>query len=362
MIRVLHVIGKMDRAGAETLIMNLYRNIDRRKVQFDFLVHSNEKGDYDDEIEKLGGKIYHIERYNIKNYFRYKKLCRVFFDENHEKWDIVHGHIRSCAAIYLKEAKKNGLYTIAHSHSAGDKLLYRMLTYNIRNVADYFFGCTKKSIINAFGKKVYYGDKKKLIINGIDLNKYKYDKKVATRKRKELGLEKKYIIGHVGRLSIEKNHRFMFECFKFFVEKNKNSVLLLIGRGPLEDELKKYAKALGIEKNVVFLGIRSDVNELLMAMDVFIFPSIYEGLPVSLVEAQCSGLNCLISNNIEDFAVITNKVEKLPISSESEKLWADKMLVSDTSRLIKFNEFKEKGFDIKSTAKWIEKFYIEQSK
>ena len=157
-IRILQVIGKMDRAGAETLIMNIYRNIDRNKVQFDFVVHTDEAGDYDDEIRKLGGKIYCAPRYKIYNKFEYSRFWKKFFNE-HKEYKVMHGHIRSCAPIYLKAAKKNKVFSIIHSHSTYDKrvinLFYKMLTYNIRNTADHFFGCSTQSVIDGFGKKIY---------------------------------------------------------------------------------------------------------------------------------------------------------------------------------------------------------------
>lgn len=190
-IKVLHVIGIMNYGGAETMIMNLYRKIDRNRFQFDFLIHRDHEGDYDNEIKELGGNIYRLPEYKIFNYFSYKKACKDFF-KNHSEYDIVHGHIESCAAIYLTEAKKQGIYTVAHCHSTGfqsflPKILYNSLTYKTRFIADYFFACSKLAGQNRYGNKIVESDKFKVFNNGIDAKDYIYSETRQNRLKKRWG-------------------------------------------------------------------------------------------------------------------------------------------------------------------------------
>lgn len=365
-IRVLQVIGKMNRAGAETLIMNLYRNIDREKVQFDFVVHGDEKCDYDDEIEKMGGKIYHAPQYKIYNSIEYKKWWKKFLKE-HNEYRVIHGHIRSCAPIYLKEAKKKGLYRIVHSHSADRKgfrgFLFHVLTYNIRKYANYFYGCSAESIRNAFGKKVFESSNSKILKNGIDVRKYIFNQEKRKKLRKSLGIDNYFVIGHIGRFTYAKNHKFLIDIFEEVLKKNKKSMLLLVGRGELEKEIKKYVEMKKLSSNIKFLGVRDDVNDLLMCFDAFVFPSFFEGLSVVGIEAQATGLKCFVSEAFTDEGILSDNVYKLSLKDSPEK-WADLILKEgqnyerkDFSKIV-----MEKGFDIRKTAKDIQDFYISKSK
>ena len=364
-IRVLQVIGKMDRAGAETLIMNIYRNIDRSKVQFDFVVHTNDVSDYDSEIKKLGGNIYHAPQYKIYNRLEYSKFWKDFF-KVHKEYKVIHGHIRSCAPIYLKIAKKNNVFTIAHSHNSYNKqfinVFYKILTYNIRNIADYFFGCSTQSVIDGFGKKIYKSKNYEIIKNGIVPSNYKFDKNKSINYKKELGVENKFVVGHVGRFDTQKNHLFLIDVFEQIKKKHKDSVLILVGRGPLEDKIKNYVKSKGLEQDVKFLGVRDDVNNLLMAFDVFVFPSLFEGLPVVMVEAQATGLKCFISDVITDEAVLSDYVVKLSLN-DSLETWSDTIIKFGLKYKKKNCEelLKNKGFDIRETARKIENEYIKFS-
>lgn len=364
-IRILQVIGKMDRAGAETLIMNIYRNIDREKIQFDFVVHDTEEGDFDQEIKKLGGKIYYAPRYKIYNSISYKKFW-IDFLKKHKEYNIIHGHIRSCASIYLKVAKENKIYTICHSHATKNKgirgILYQILTKDIKKYTNYFFGCSTNAIIDAFGKRVAQSDNSEVLYNAIDTNSFKYNEKISKEYKKKLNLENKYIIGHIGRLSPEKNHKFLIDVFEKIVKERKNSVLVLVGKGPLESNLKEYAKNKNILDKVIFLGIRDDIASLLMMFDVFVFPSIYEGLGISLVEAQASGLKCIASDSIQDEAIITNNVTRLSLKDSIEN-WKNNILKIKKGyrRTIEKNT-KINKYNINEVTKHIEKFYLTRVK
>ena len=362
-IRVLQVIGKMNRAGAETLIMNLYRNIDREKVQFDFVVHGNEKCDYDDEIEKMGGIIYHAPVYKVYNYLEYKKWWKKFLND-HKEYKEIHGHIRSSAPIYLKEAKKHGLYTIVHSHSADRKgfrgFLFHVLTYNIRKYADFFYGCSAEAIKNAFGKKVLENSNSQVLKNGIEVKKYIFNQKKREDLRKKMDIDDYFVIGHVGRFTYAKNHKFLIDIFEQILKKNKKSILILVGRGELEDEIKKYVETKKISNNIKFLGVREDVNELLMSFDAFVFPSFFEGLSVVGIEAQATGIKCFVSEAFTEEGILsTSNVYKLSLSNTPEE-WA-KCVLKEAKKYDRKDMSKtimEKGFDIKETAKQMQKFYI----
>lgn len=369
-IRILQVIGIMNRGGAETMIMNLYRNIDRNKVQFDFVQHTNEDAVFNDEIKKLGGRIYHCPKYKGKNHFEYKKWWKDFFDEHAKEYSAVHGHIGSTAAIYLNIANKYNLFTIAHSHSTNgvlgiSSIMYRIMSYNTRNIADYFFGCSKQSGIDRFGTKVASNEKIYSILNNaVDTRIFDYNEETRTQIRQQLNFSSdNLVIGHIGRFGPEKNHDFLVEIFAKIHKINKNARLLLVGDGILKDDIMRKVESLDLIGCVLFTGVRNDVQDLIQAMDVFLFPSLFEGLPVTLVEAQTSGLKCVISDNIpKDCILIDEIVQTIPLNISAEK-WAE-TIVSD-SKYNRFGRRKEiinSGFDIINTSKWLEDFYLEKCK
>ncbi len=364
-IRVLHVIGIMNRGGAETMIMNLYRKIDRTKIQFDFVENSFEKADFDDEILKLGGKIYRCPHYNGKNHFQYKNWWKKFF-ENNTQYKIVHGHIGSTASIYLKIAKKYGLFTIAHSHSAGSDhsfmhLLYCLLSYNTRNIADYFFACSKVAGIDRYGKKIVNSNRFMVLNNAIDSNLFSFNKELRSKVRNELNLKNKMVIGHIGRFTKEKNHIFLLNIFKNIYNQNKDAVLLLVGDGPLREKIEKLASDYGVKDNVIFTGVREDVNRLIQAMDVFVFPSVYEGLGIVLIEAQTSGLPCVISDKVPSESVMVKELVSSCKLTDSLDDWKYKIMSSlNIKRESRNNDIIKHGYDIAYTVKTLENFYLNQ--
>lgn len=323
-IRILHVFGRLNRGGAEMMIMTLYRNIDRTKVQFDFIVHANEKCAFEDEVRFLGGNIYKVPRYNGKNHFQYKKAWNEFF-QNHPEYKIIHGHIRSTASIYLKIAKKLGLITIAHSHNTSSgggfsAVVKNILQYPIRSIADYLFACSRAAGEWLYGKRACKGDNFFILNNAIDTEKFIFNEETRLKKRKELQIEDKFVIGHVGRFHPQKNHYFLIDIFKEIYNINKNSVLLLIGDGDLKKSIQEKVEDLGLSNNVVFTGVRPNVPELLQAMDVFLFPSLYEGLPVALIEAQAAGLPCIVSDKITTDTKITDLISFVPLTKLPETM------------------------------------------
>lgn len=319
-IRILHVLGRLDRGGAETFVMNLYRNIDRTKVQFDFVKHTEDKCDFDEEIAKLGGRIYTISRYNGKNHFYYKKQWERFFNA-HPEYKIIHGHMRSTSSIYLSIAKAYGLRTIAHSHSTASRgnLLERSIKYimqlPIRYIADYLLACSDEAGKWLFGKKVLGKNNYMLLKNAIDIDKYTFNQAIRKEMRKKLDIEEKFVIGHVGSFSYPKNHKFLVKIFSEVFKNNKDSVLLLLGDGVLRDEIINQVKQLGLNGFVYFVNNVENVNDYLQAMDVFVFPSIYEGLGIALIEAQAAGLPCVVSDAVPKEAFIIEDIKVLKLTN-----------------------------------------------
>lgn len=356
-IRVLHVVTYMGRGGLETMIMNYYRNIDRSKVQFDFLIHRDERWDYDDEIEKLGGKIYHLPRLNPFS-AKYLKSLDNFFKE-HNEYGIVHCHQDCLSGIVLKYAKKNGVpFTIAHSHSSNQNknlkyIIKLMAKKSIPKYADYLFACSKDA-----GQWMFNTDNFAILNNAIDTSCYIYNKEKSIQMKKRLGVEDKFIVGHVGRFRKEKNHSFIIDVFKEVSEINKDSILLLVGDGEIMEDIKNKVRSLGLEEKVIFLGARNDVNDLMQIMDVFLLPSLYEGFGMVLIEAQASDLKCIVSDKIPNDGIISNKVKKLNLNSDI-KNWVDEILnIKNTKRNV-ITDIEKSKYDIKPNAKYLERFYLE---
>lgn len=358
-IRVLQVVTYMGRGGLETMLMNFYRNMDREKIQFDFLVHRDFDADYDEEIKQLGGRIYRLDRLNpvSKNYLN---QLDSFFKE-HPEYKIVHSHVDCMAGIPLKYAKKNGVpVRIAHAHSSNQtknkkyllKLFYKRM---IPIYATDFFACAE-----AAGKWMFGNQKFSVLNNAIDAQKYCYNVKTAGRIRTELNIsEKTFVIGHVGRFGPEKNHDFIVKVFVEILKKVPDAKLLLIGAGDLQDTVKKQVDSLEIQDHVIFTGVRSDVPDLMQAMDVFLLPSLYEGLPVSVIEAQAAGLPCVISDKVPIECKKTNLVKQIDLTEDCE-FWAQEIIsaVDQNKRRDTFEEIKNAGFDVCENARQLEVFYL----
>ena len=364
MIRILMVVGSLDCGGAESLVMNLFRNIDRSKIVFDFAVHTEYRGFFADEVESLGGKIYHFPKYRIINGIKFRKCWNNFFKEHQGEYQIIHTHHSSSVAMILKIAKKYGLYTIAHSHSAGwDKSLMglgnRILSHGTRKVADHFFACSHIAAVAEFGEKVAADSSRcEIIANGIPTEKYLFNKDIRNRIRKELNLaDNVHLYGHVGRFVYAKNHQYLIRVFAELLKKDPNSYLLLLGDGELKNDIVSQVEKLGIKDHVIMPGLVKNVNEYLQAMDYFIFPSNYEGLPVVLVEAQASGLRILKSDVITNEVDVTDLVDALSIQEEPI-VWAEKIMQNiDYSRQNTYEIIKKAGFDISNSVNYLTKFY-----
>lgn len=361
-IHVLHVIRAMDRGGAETMIMNLYRHIDRSRIKFDFLVHVENKCDYDDEILKLGGRIFHIIPYRIYNYGSYKSQFKKLL-EAHPEIQIVHGHIGSSASVYLRVANKLGRYTIAHSHALNkmdnlSDIIFKIMTLDNRWISDYYLGCSYQAGVDQYGKKVVSSEKFKVLNNSIDASKYVYDSEIQRKMKTSLGMEGKIVFGHVGRFIPLKNHTFLLEVFSEIAKIEPKAEFILVGRGGLEDKIKRKVQDMKLVDKVHFLGVREDIPELMIMMDGFVFPSIHEGLGIVAVEAQAAGLPCLISEGVPDEAIVTRCVKREQIAAGA-KVWAETILdmYKNIPRINRLEEIRTANYDIYETVKQLENIY-----
>lgn len=380
-VRVLHVLGNTNLGGAESRIMDLYRHTDRNRVQFDFLVHSGEEGFFEKEIRELGGRIFRVPRFRIYNYFSYRKALKEFFQKHHE-FALVQGHMTSTAAIYLPIAKKAGVKkTAAHARSAGvDKglkgTMTRFLRRNLADKADYLFTCSELAGISVYGEKAVREGKTIFIPNAIDCAGFTFDPEKRKKLREELGLTDALIIGHVGRFHYAKNHEYLLRVFAELCRMSAGAGgstaetgadqkyhLILLGEGPLMEDTRKLAEELGVADRVHFLGNHKNIADYYQAMDYFVYPSRYEGMPGTIVEAQASGLPCLMSDTICREVIATELVETMSIEKEP-KVWAE-VLQRRIDALVSKQENREKyaakmaaaGFDVQAQAERMMRFY-----
>ncbi|MEF2246818.1 glycosyltransferase family 1 protein [Paenibacillus sp. IITD108] len=357
-IRVLNVVTKMDAAGIETLLMNIYRNIDRKKVQFDFLTHRHDKGFYDDEILELGGKIYNVPAINPLKHGYYLNSLDNFF-KNHRDYKIVHSHINTFSMYPLRAAMNAGIpVRIAHSHIANVpydlKTPFRIYTKSkLTKYSTHNFACSEIAGRWLFGRNKDF----KVFNNSIDTFKFIFNDKKSKEIKQKLGISGKFVVGHVGRFDSQKNHMFLLEIFKEVHRKNNNAILLLVGDGILRNKIEDKVRELNLTENVILTGVRSDLPDIYQAMDVFLFPSLYEGLGIVLIEAQAAGLPCVVANTIPKEAFITDLLSELSLDSNPEE-WANEVLrQTNKVRINTYTRIKESGFDLGDEVRRLEEFY-----
>lgn len=374
-IRVLQVLTIMNRGGAETMIMNYYRQIDRSKVQFDFLLHRDEEGAFDKEIASMGGKIFRMPAISPKNYYKYKRALAHFFDE-HPEYQIIHSHLNALSTLVLKEAKARNIpLRIAHSHLAVEPLAIKkifapntdvkatikdsiqsLIRKKVRKYATHYFACGEKAGDWLYG--IENRAQVEIINNAIDSKKFIYYRKTEKAVRKELDLEGKTVIGHVGRFNEQKNHFFLLEIFNHVLKMLPNSCLVLIGDGNLKPKIEERVKELNIEDNVLFLGLQDNIPRLLQTFDLFLFPSLYEGLPVTLIEAQASGIPIVASDTITSEVDITGLLTFCNLN-DTPQYWADKVVKNTNhKRENTYNLIVDGKYDIAENAKKLQEFYL----
>ena len=357
-VRILQVVTYMGRGGLETMLMNYYRHMDRGKVQFDFLVHRDFTADYDQEILSLGGRIFRLPKLNPINK-NYLERLYAFFKE-HQEYKVVHSHLDCMAGIPLKAAKKYGVpVCIAHAHSSNQdkdikyllKLLYKR---TIPNYADFLFACSQEA-----GNWMFNGVSFWILNNAIDAGAYTFNEKKREKVRLDLGIDPDtFVIGHVGRFSPVKNHEMLLDVFSVVQSLKPNSKLLLVGTGDMMEKTVSETIRRGMQNKVIFTGLRTDVPELLQAMDVFVFPSINEGLPLSVVEAQAAGLPCLISSGVPGECRKTDLVVQKKLSDGAGD-WAREVIrLGGYKRENTLKEIQESGFDVALEARKLGNFYL----
>lgn len=363
MLRIIHVLGGLNRGGAETMIMNLYRNIDRTKIQFDFIIHTDIEQEYEKEVLELGGRIYRFPKFLGKNYLSIRNRWKNFF-LNHPEYKILHSHVRSYASVYIPIAKKYGLVTIIHSHSTSNgkgilAMAKNIMQFPLRYQSDYFFGCSKEAGEWLFGKRIINSDKYYMLPNAIDVEKFKFDSDKRVEIRAELGMENKFVIGTIGRLAEPKNHKFLIDVFEEIHKKNRETQLLIVGDGDLRMALQEQVKRLRLENSVIFIGSKGNVQDYYQAMDVFAFPSLWEGFGIVAIEAQCSGLRCVISEKVP--TSVDMQIGLVEIASiKNKEEWCEKLLKRDRnrSRSSQIQAVKRSGYDVYESARKLQKFYI----
>ena len=354
MERILQVVTYMGRGGIESMLMNYYRHVDRTNIQFDFLVHRDFRADFDDEIEALGGRIHRLPPMNPAS-GAYRRALADFFKRH--PYRVVHCHLNYMSGVVLAAAKKAGVpVRIAHAHTAsmnpGWKQYVRQLCRHlIPSTATCLLACSSDAGSSVFGKHSF-----SLMKNAIDAEKFRFSPDVRAAVRQELGLEDHFTVMHVGRLSYPKNHDFLLDVFGALLKKEPDARLVLVGDGELRDEVEAKVRRLPAQ-TVLMLGTRSDTPRLLQAADVFAFPSRFEGMPVTMVEAQAAGLPCIKSSTIIDECVVTDLVRSLPL--DDPEPWADAILSArGTAHSDRLAEIQASGYDVTAAAEKLTRFYL----
>lgn len=368
--KVLIFVDRMRHGGIQQFIVENIKHINKSKLQIDILtLDDGQSYPLEDTIKDLGCKFYKLKGIWINNpldYIKYAKAINNFFKE-HDDYQVVHMNASSKNFLLLKYAKKYNIpVRIAHSHNIDfqtknpiKKLIGNILKLPMRKYATDYFACSTIAGEWLFGKKNIDNKKVKIINNAVDYEKFKYNEKTREKIRKEFNIKKNdLLIGHVGRFTNQKNHTFLIDIFFEITKQNKKAKLIMVGIGEKEEEIKQKVKDLNIEDKVIFAGFRNNINELMQAMDVFLLPSLYEGLGIVLIEAQAAGLPSITSDKVvPQEAKISKLLHYIPLE-ENEKQWATKILESSLERIDTKKEMQKKGYLIEQTAKYLEKFYI----
>ena len=359
MIRILQIVPNMQAGGIETWLMNQYRCLNRDEVQYDFLVHYQKSFFYDKEIESLGGHIYRCSMREDNNLIKYISFLFSFF-KHHKEYKVIHGHMPSLSFFFMGVARLCGVpVRINHSHNTSlnhtpKGYIEFLLTKLVKINSTHLFACSE-----AAGRYMYGKANFTVIHNAIDTDKFSFSESVRKEVRKELDIENKFVIGHIGRFTHQKNHDFLLDIFKDVLECRKDAVLILVGTGELLDQTMHKAEKLGIRGQIKYLGVRSDSDRIYQALDVFLLPSLYEGLPVVGVEAQSEGVPLLLSNHITEEIKLLPTTKFLPIDQGTECWCMEISKISfDAELRVKTNDvIKEMGYSIENETKRIVNIY-----
>ena len=364
--RILYVNGGiMHRGGIESYMMSYYRNLDKDKLQIDFIVHGYDKGIYDDEIEAMGGRIFRVP-VKSKNYFGNIRELRKIFDSNDYK--IVHSHMDAMSTVVLKIAKESNIpIRIAHSHNTQhlttNKIKYLLNEYarkNITKYATHLFACSEPAARWLFGSTNVDKGNVVYVKNAINLEEYAFDPAMRAKYREEFSVEEDLVIGHVGRFDYQKNHSYLIDVFNRLVQEVPNAKLVLVGDGRLKSKIQDKIIEYNLSNNIILLGVRDDVNNIMNAFDVFILPSHFEGLGIVLVEAQANGLKCIASDTIPKEVNISGDVTFLSTAQNNIGCWIRQILQTDVNnRNADINKFVTSGYGIKNEVEKLQQLYLE---
>lgn len=358
-IRVLHIVTSMELGGIENFIMVNYRNIDRTRVQFDFLKHRDSHDFFDDEILSLGGRIYSVPPINPLKQKQYNQAVSEFFNEHKQTYSIVHSHINTYSAYPLRIAKDENIgVRIAHAHATTSKLdlktPFRIYTKKIINkyVTD-AFACS-----NEAGKWLFGNSQYTVIPNAIDSEMYLPKEEIRKEIREEFGFTENFVIGMVANFKAIKNHKFMIEVFSEVLKNIPDARLVLVGHGELKQDIEKMVAEMNISDKVLFTGLRKDVNRILQGLDVFVLPSVSEGFPISVLEAEAVGVPCILSTGVPDDVKLFEEMDTFFISTENKDIWVEKIAsLQNATRKNWAKEISKTQYDVKNNAKKLMEFY-----
>ena len=358
-VKVLQMIASLYNGGSQTMVMNLYKNIDINRVQFDFVVDHPEYDYYKELIEQMGGHVYVMPLLNGKNINEVRTAWDNLFNK-HPEYKILHSHARSYASVYLPIARKHGVKTIIHSHNTSDgkgisSVVKKIIQYPLRYQSDYYFGCSKDAGRWLFGDKIVNSDRFYVLNNAIDAKQFRYSSEIRSQYRKEFGLSEENVYIQVGSLSDQKNHVFTIEVFNKLCKLQPDCKLYIIGVGENEEKIRNLIKEYNLDNNVILLGRRNDVNNLLQMADCYIMPSVFEGLSVAAIEAQASGIKCFLSDVVSKDVCITDVCEFLPLEVDK---WVE-ALNKRFERKDTYQMIVDAGYEINDTAKGLTEFYEE---
>lgn len=360
-IRVLQILGIVANGGVEAVIMNYYRNMNKNKIQFDFVVHNDADENYIKEVLTMGAKVYKVTPYN-QNVFKF--MYEIYHIIKSNQYQIVHSNMNALSGFALLPAYLAGAKVrILHNHTTDSReeklrsLIKRLLRPFARLFANQYWACSKLAAEWMYGKNAVINGRVTIINNAINLEKFKFNKEKRERLRKELGLENCFVIGHVGRFMKQKNHEFLIDIFNEVLKQKKNARLLLIGDGKLKLQIEEKVKKLGIKSAVMFLGVRNDVADLYNIMDIFVFPSFYEGLGMVVIEAQVNGLSVVTSDAVPKEAKVTKNIRFLNLRQPKIE-WCNAILKAERKEIVNNEDILLKNFDIKSESRKLENLYL----
>ena len=369
-VKVLYFVDRLLRGGIQTFVYENIKHMDRNKVQIDFLLlDDGNKYEMEDDLKELGCNIYKLKGMwinKVTDFFKYGKMLDEFFSKNND-YKVVHLHSSSKNYLVLKYAKKYNIKVrIAHSHNIDfqtknilKKLMGDFLKIPLKRYATDYFACSEIAGEWLFGKKIVKSDKFKVVHNAVDLEKFKFNNEIREKIRKELNVDSDtLLIGHVGRFTQQKNHDFLIDIFNEIHKINQNTKLLLIGTGIKENEIKEKVKSLNLQDSVIFEGFKTNVDEYMFAMDIFLFPSNFEGLGLVLIEAQAAGLPCYTSKDVVPTeAKVSNLLHYISLNNPAQE--GAKLIFSNSNcRLNVFKSIKDFGYDIEDTSLFLQKFYL----